>query len=243
MNNHDVKVIEYSPDGGMELSITNKIGQTYRSFSKGFKKNDLISKIIQYDALGRKIKETEPFVEDFMMPIIKVNTIEYDEYSRPIKATAFTGKIVETKYTKNSVTITETNANNRFKKQTFDALGNITSTEDKGGIIEFKYNAAGEVIEAKYGTNIVTTKYDAWGRKIEYHDPSNGLYKYEYHHGFGLLTKEISPKGFKEYTYNDKGQLISQKEKSNKQGVTDKEIHFAYNDKGMLLSKNMKEKM
>lgn len=237
LNNHDVKVIEYSPDGGMEFSITNKIGQTYRSFSKGFKKNDLISKIIQYDVLGRKIKETEPFVEDFMMPIIKVNTIEYDEYSRPIKATAFTGKIVETKYTKNTVTVTETNANNRFKKQTFDALGNITSTEDKGGIIEFKYNAAGEVIEAKYGTNIVTTKYDAWGRKIEYHDPSKGLYKYEYHHGFGLLTKEISPKGFKEYTYNDKGQLISQKEKSNKQGVTDKEIRFAYNDKGMLLSK------
>ena len=235
LNNHDVKVIEYSPDGGMELSITNKIGQTYKSTAKVFGKNQYASKEVHYDALGRKIKESEAYLDDASAS--QWNTIEYDEYSRPIKATAFTGKIVETKYTKNTVTATETNANNRFKKQTFDALGNITSTEDKGGIIEFKYNAAGEVIEAKYGTNIVTTKYDAWGRKIEYHDPSNGLYKYEYHHGFGLLTKEISPKGFKEYTYNDKGQLISQKEKSNKQGVTDKEIHFAYNDKGMLLSK------
>ena len=235
LNNHDVKTAEYSPDGGIGISFTNKIGQTYKSTAKAFGKNQYASKEVHYDALGRKIKESEAYLNDASAS--QWNTIEYDEYSRPIKATAFTGKIVETKYTKNTVTATETNANNRFKKQTFDALGNITSTEDKGGIIEFKYNAAGEVIEAKYGTNIVTTKYDAWGRKIEYHDPSKGLYKYEYHHGFGLLTKEISPKGFKEYTYNDKGQLISQKEKSNKQGVTDKEIHFAYNDKGMLLSK------
>ena len=235
LNNHDVKTTEYSPDGGVGISFTNKIGQTYKSTAKVFGKNQYASKELHYDALGRKIKESEAYLDDASAS--QWNTIEYDEYSRPIKATAFTGKIVETKYTKNTVTVTETNANNRFKKQTFDVLGNITSTEDKGGIIEFKYNAAGEVIEAKYGTNIVTTKYDAWGRKIEYHDPSNGLYKYEYHHGFGLLTKEISPKGFKEYTYNDKGQLISQKEKSNKQGVTDKEIHFAYNDKGMLLSK------
>ena len=230
---HEDITTEYFPDGKKELTITNKIGQTYKSTTKLFGRN--VTKEVHYDALGRKIKESEAYSAALFSP--KWNTIEYDEYSRPIKATAFTGKIVETKYTKNTVIVTETNANNRFKKQTFDALGNITSTEDKGGIIEFKYNAAGEVIEAKYGTNIVTTKYDAWGRKIEYHDPSNGLYKYEYHHGFGLLTKEISPKGFKEYTYNDKGQLISQKEKSNKQGVTDKEIHFAYNDKGMLLSK------
>ena len=275
LNNHDVKTTEYSPDGGVSISFTNKIGQTYKSTAKVFLSkltvsddkpdvyfpdtpglgnspittmekpdsktkyditpNTYASKEVHYDALGRKIKESEAYLSNAAAS--QWNTIEYDEYSRPIKATAFTGKIVETKYTKNTVTVTETNASNRFKKQTFDALGNITSTEDKGGIIEFKYNAAGEVIEAKYGTNIVTTKYDAWGRKIEYHDPSNGLYKYEYHHGFGLLTKEISPKGFKEYTYNDKGQLISQKEKSNKQGVTDKEIHFAYNDKGMLLSK------
>ena len=280
LNNHDVKTTEYSPDGGVSISFTNKIGQTYKSTAKVFLSkltvsddkpdvyfpdtpgfgnypittmgkpnsetkyditpNTYASKEVHYDALGRKIKESEAYLDNASAS--QWNTIEYDEYSRPIKATAFTGKIVETKYTKNTVTATETNANNRFKKQTFDALGNITSTEDKGGIIEFKYNAAGEVIEAKYGTNIVTTKYDAWGRKIEYHDPSNGLYKYEYHHGFGLLTKEISPKGFKEYTYNDKGQLISLKEKSNKQGVTDKEIHFAYNDKGMLLSKTESSK-
>ena len=234
LNNHHVKTTTYSPDGGISISYTDNIGQNYKSTTKAFVAGQYISKEVRYDVLGRKVKESEPYYEGESAS--QWNTIEYDEYSRPKKATAFTGKIVETEYTKNTVKATETNANGRFKKQTFDALGNITSTEDKGGVIEFKYNAAGETIEAKYGSNIVTTKYDAWGRKIEFHDPSNGLYRYEYHHGFGLLTKEISPKGYKEYLYNDKGQLIRQIEKANN-GTTDKQIEFSYNDKGMILSK------
>jgi len=234
LSNHHVKTTIYSPDGGISISYTDNIGQNYKSTTKAFRKGQYISKEIRYDVLGRKVKESEPYYEGESAS--QWNTIEYDEYSRPKKATAFTGKIVETEYTKNTVKATETNANGRFKKQTFDALGNITSTEDKGGVIEFKYNAAGETIEAKYGSNVVTTKYDAWGRKIEFHDPSNGLYRYEYHHGFGLLTKEISPKGYKEYLYNDKGQLIRQIEKANN-GTTDKQIEFSYNDKGMILSK------
>lgn len=196
------------------------------------KENRYVSKEVVYDVLGRKIKESEPYFEGERAS--QWNTIEYDEYSRPIKATAFTGKIVETEYTGNSVKTIETNANGRFKKQVFDPIGNITTTEDKGGTIEFRYNAVGENIEAKYETNIVTTKYDEWGRKIEFHDPSNGLYKYEYNNGFGLLTKEISPKGYKEYQYNNKGQLIKQIEKSNDGTSTDKEITFVYNRKGLL---------
>ena len=234
LNNHHVKTTTYSPDGGISISYTDNIGQNYKSTTKAFVAGKYISKEVRYDVLGRKVKESEPYYEGESAS--QWNTIEYDEYSRPKKATAFTGKIVETEYTKNTVKATETNANGRFKKQAFDALGNITSTEDKGGVIEFKYNAAGETIEAKYGSNVVTTKYDAWGRKIEFHDPSNGLYRYEYHHGFGLLTKEISPKGYKEYLYNDKGQLIRQIEKANN-GTTNKQIEFSYNDKGILLSK------
>ena len=195
-----------------------------------------VSKETQYDVLGRKVRESEPYFEG--QGASQWNTIEYDEYSRPVKAIAFTGKIVETAYTKNTVTTTETNANGRFKKQTFDAIGNVISTEDKGGTIFFKYNAAGEQIEAKYGTNTVTTSYDAWGRKIEFFDPSNGRYRYEYNHGLGLLTKTISPKGEKSYTYNDKAQLISQREQSTDgSDATDKDIQFTYNDKGQILSK------
>ena len=231
------KVTEYTSDGGENISYTNKIGQTFLTTTKAFDTGKYISVWTLFDPLGRKVAITEPFYtnnnENF-----KWNSILYDEYSRPIKATAFTGKIIETKYSKNSITTTETNANNQFKKQTFDPLGNISSTEDKGGTIYFKYNANGAVTEAKYGTNIVTTKYDSWGRKIEYNDPSNGIYRYEYNNGFGLLTKEISPKGEKSFFYNDKGQLISQKEISTDvSNATDKTISFSYNSKGLIINR------
>lgn len=204
----------------------NKLGQETKiqmtTLNKGF-----INKRIQYDELGRKIAESEPY--DYKESE-NWNRIEYDEYSRPIKTTSFTGKIVETSYDGRTVTVTETNANKRFKKQTSDPLGNIISSEDKGGIVNFKLNASRQITEAKYGENTVITKYDAWGRKAEFYDPSNGLYKYEYN-AFGQILKEISPKGYKEYTYNNLGQLIKQREVStDNTNNTDKTINYSYND-------------
>jgi YD repeat-containing protein len=53
-----------------------------------------------------------------------------------------------------------------------------------------------EKIKAQYAENIVTTKYDSWGRKSEFNDPSNGLYKYEYD-GLGQPKKTSAQKGRK----------------------------------------------
>ncbi|MCQ9642149.1 hypothetical protein MP478_22440, partial [Chryseobacterium sp. WG14] len=127
----------------------------------------------------------------------------------------------------------------RTNSKTTDALGNIVSTTDKGGAIQFFYNAAGEQTQAKYAENAVTTKYDSWGRKSEFNDPSNGIYKYEYD-GFGQPKKIISPKGTKEYTYNNLGQLISQKEVSTTDGgqATNKTISFTYDNKGRVVAKS-----
>ncbi|MGH1519542.1 RHS repeat-associated core domain-containing protein [Chryseobacterium sp. JK1] len=65
------------------------------------------------------------------------------------------------------------------------------------------------------------------------------MYKYEYN-GFGQPKKTISPKGTKEYTYNNVGQLISQKEISTVDNgqATDKIITYAYDNKGRVISKN-----
>ncbi|MCB4234345.1 hypothetical protein LDL59_02340 [Kaistella anthropi] len=166
------------------------------------------------------------------------NTIEYDLLSRPVKAVSFTGKIMETSYHGRTVIATETNAHNRFKKQTADPVGNIISTEDLGGTISFKFNAAGENIEANYEGNIVKTSYDAWGNKVRFEDPSNGTYKYEYNGFMGALSKAISPKGEKNYRYNSLGQLVSQSEASTEDKTTDKEIAFTYNSKGLLTGKS-----
>jgi YD repeat-containing protein len=189
--------------------------------------------------LGRKVSESEPYFEG--QSPSQWNTIAYDDtvYPAKVTATAFNGKQTESKITGSTTTVKELNGYARTTTKTTDALGNVVSTTDKGGTIQFSYNAAGQQIKAKYGENSVVTKYDAWGRKSEFNDPSNGVYQYEYD-GFGRAKKTISPKGTKEYTYNNYGQLVSQKEFSTIDGgqSTDKLISFTYSPKGLLTAKS-----
>ncbi|HFK5506803.1 RHS repeat-associated core domain-containing protein [Elizabethkingia anophelis] len=228
-------VIEYMPDGNVKEVITDKFGQKVRVKANVFgNKSSAIA--FEYDILGRKTKEYEPYY-DSGFPT-KFNKIEYDDSVFPPKvtATSFNGKQIETSISGNITITKEVNGYKRITKSTTDALGNVVSSEDKGGVIDFTFNAAGEQLTANYEGNVVTTKYDKWGRKSEFNDPSNGLYTYEYN-GFGQIRKEISPNGYKEFFYNEKGQLESQSEKSNTEGLTDKKINFNYNDKGLLISK------
>ncbi|MBP7173954.1 MAG: hypothetical protein KBA33_07815 [Cloacibacterium sp.] len=235
--NGDAIVTEYAPTGNIKHSYTNRIGQQYKTLTKGFSPGSYIAQITVYDILGRKIAESEPY-EDGSSPVW--NTIAYDDSVFPAKvtATAFNGKKMETSISGRTTFVKELNGYGRTTSKTTDAVGNVVTSTDKGGSINFSFNAAGENTAANYAGNIVTTKYDHWGRKIEFHDPSNGLYKFEYQGYFGAISKEISPKGYKSYAYNDKGQLKNVLEKSNDGVATDKSISFTYNAKGMLTLKN-----
>lgn len=238
-NNSNIILTQYDPDGDISKKYTNKLGQEYMISTKAFKQGYFVLKATQYDVLGRKIKESEPFFEG--QGVDQWNTIEYDDTVFPAKATAtaFNGKKMETSVSGLTTTVKELSGYGRTTSKTTDALSNVVSSTDKGGTIQFSYNAAGEQIKAQYAENIVTTKYDSWGRKSEFNDPSNGIYKYEYD-GFGQPKKTISPKGTKEYTYNNLGQLISQKELSIADGgeATNKLITFSYDDKGRIISKS-----
>lgn len=238
-NNSNITVTQYDPDGDISKKFTNRLGQDYKTSTKAFGQGQFISKDITYDVLGRKTSESEPYFEG--QNASQWNTIVYDDTVFPAKAsaTAFSGKRTETSVSGLTTTIKELNGYGRTTTKTTDVLGNVISSTDKGGTIQFSYNAAGEQIQAKYAENIVTTKYDSWGRKSEFNDPSNGIYKYEYD-GFGQPKKIISPKGTKEYGYNALGQLISQKELSTVDGgeATNKLISFAYDDKGRIISKS-----
>lgn len=235
----NTKVTENKPDGDTSTTFTNKLGQQYKISAKASGEGQFISKETQYDILGRKVKESEPYFEG--QGAGKWNVMEYDDSVFPakVKVTAFTGKQTETMVSGLKTTVTELNGNGRVTSKTVDALGNIMSSTDKGGTIEFYYNASGDQTQARYGDNDVTTKYDAWGRKSEFNDPSNGIYRYEYT-GFGLPKKTKSPKGTKEYVYNALGQLVSQKEFSSIDNgeTTDKNISFTYNDKGLLTGRS-----
>lgn len=241
------KVTQYAPDGTPKDTYTNKLGQQYSVRSRGFNRTYINEDMevtvgdtytyvnTRYDTLGRKISETEPYLNNEEP---KWNNISYDDSVFPaaVTTTAFNGKTIKTTISGRTIILEELNGYKRITKKTTDALGNVVFSEDKGGIINFTFNAAGDQLTAQYGSNVVTTKYDVWGRKSEFYDPSNGLYKYEYN-GFGQIKKEVSPRGYKEYFYNDKGQLVDETEKSNIVGLTDKSISVSYNDKGLLTEK------
>ncbi|PWN70093.1 type IV secretion protein Rhs [Chryseobacterium phosphatilyticum] len=238
-NASNVIVTQYDPDGNVSKKYTNLLGQVYKTSTKALGQGQFVSKDIKYDLLGRKVSESEAYNEGGSA--WQLNTIAYDDSVFPAKVTitAFTGKKQETSITGTTTTERELTGYQRVTSKTSDALGNIVASTDKGGTVQFSYNAAGEQTQAKYAENIVTIKYDAWGRKSEFNDPSNGIYKYEYD-GFGQPTKIVSPKGTKEYTYNNIGQLISQKEVSTTDGgkATNKLISFTYDDKGRVISKS-----
>ncbi|GGF10728.1 RHS repeat-associated core domain-containing protein [Flavobacterium limi] len=233
----DIIATEYSPTGNIKETHTNKKGEQYLVKTKGFESGSYIAKQVEYDAVGRKIRESELY-DQAETP--KWNVFSYDDSVFPAKVTVtgFNGKIIETEVTGLTTKVKESNGYNRTNRKTTDVLGNVTESEDTGGIIKFTYNAAGQNTSAAYGQNNVITKYDLWGRKSEFTDPSNGTYRYEYD-GFGQLLKEISPKGTKEYTYDTQGKLITQKELSTGDSgkTTNKIISFIYNASGMITDK------
>lgn len=233
----DIVATQYSPTGDITETHTNKKGEQYLMLTKGFEAGSYIAKQVEYDAVGRKIKESEPY---YQAETPKWNVLSYDDTVFPAKGTitGFNGKIVETQVTDKTTIVKELNGYNRTTRKTTDVLGNVIESEDKGGLIKFTYNAAGQNTESLYGTNSVTTKYDTWGRKSEFNDPSNGKYQYAYD-GFGKLKIETSPKGTKEYVYNANGQLITQKELSTADNgkATNKIITFTYDAKGIVTDK------
>ncbi|WP_177175287.1 RHS repeat-associated core domain-containing protein [Chryseobacterium taichungense] len=255
-SNSNITLIQYNPNGNITKKYTNRLGQDYKVVTKGFGQSTYIAKYSVYDKLGRKVRETEPYFDQATEELpsdIQWNVNTYDDSVYPTKVTttglakidgqglitSFIGKKMESYISGNVTSVKEVNGYGRITTKTTDALGNVVTTTDKGGTIQFSYNAAGEQIKAQYAENIVTTKYDTWGRKSEFNDPSNGLYKYEYN-GFGQPKKIISPKGTKEFVYNNLGQIITQKELSTLDGgqATDKTITYTYDNKGRLTSKN-----
>ena len=236
-NNGGTKISQFTQDGDVKITYTNILGQNYKNSTKGFTQGTYISTEIQYDILGRKWKESEPYFEG--QNVSQWNIFEYDDSIYPTKltATSFIGKKIETSVTGTVTTVKELTGYARTNTKIIDPLGNVIQTTDKGGTISFSYNAAQQQIEAKYGNNTVTTNYDSWGRKSSFHDPANGLYEYEYT-GFGIAKKEKSPKGYKEYNYSQNGLLSNVRELSNDGVSTEKNYDFKYNTFGQITSKS-----
>ena len=235
--NFNTIVSENDPNGNISIKYTDRFGRNYKTSAKAFGQGQFISAETDYDILGREKRKSDPYFEG--QSYIPWSLIYYDDNFYPSKVTGISsnGKQIETSVTGLTTTSAELNGYTRTSSKVQDALGNVITSTDKGGTVVFKYNAIGQQIQATYQTNKVITKYDVWDRKSEFSDPSNGVYKYEYN-GMGQIKKQISPKGNKQYIYNNLGQLITQNETSDDGVSTHKSITISYDQFGRISGKS-----
>lgn len=213
------KSITYSYSRSADIYKTTEVGD---DDSESIIEQDVLARVIrkgakdlngnwnyiktEYDQYGREYRVSEPYGGSGSPT--QWTTTEFDDYSRPIKITAHTGKIVSTDYDELSVTASEPTMT---KNKTMNALGFvISSTDTPGGTITYKYDASGNMLESDYDGIIMNLTYDNWGRKMSLVDTSAGPYSYSYD-AFGQVKTEVTPNGSTAYTYDDFGKILTKK--------------------------------
>lgn len=210
-------------EGGAETIVTfDKFDKEIQTKAQSVNGKWVVQKT-EYDIFGKKIKSSEPFFEG---ETIKWNTVEYDELNRPVKNIAFTGKVITTCYEKLKVTVDD-----GYKKtsKTVDAMGHVVRQQDHGGVLTYLYYPNGTLKETNYEGIKTSFEIDAWGNKSKIKDPSAGTFTYEYDN-LSRIIKEITPKGYTLYTYDDLGRPLTEKTYGNTAAEnTNIEKKYTYN--------------
>ncbi len=191
-------------EGGVETIVTfDKFDREIQAMTQAIKGKWVVTKI-GYDIFGRKIKFSEPFYEG---EPVRWNFIEYDELNRPVKNRDFKGYEITTCYEGLKVTVDD--GVSKKTSKTLDAMGHTIRQQDHGGVINYYYYPNGEVKETNYEGIKTTFEIDGWGNKTKMADPSAGTFTYEYD-ALSRITKEVTPKGYTLYSYDDLGRPITE---------------------------------
>lgn len=179
------------------------VGNNIKNTIKGFSNGQYISNSTEYDFLGRKLRESQPY---FSSPS-QWRTYEYDYLLRPTKITNHTGLVVTNSY--NGLTVT-TVEGARSKKITKDAIGNTAQLIDNGTeTIKYTYFPHGGVKTTTYGSHVITTNYDVWGRRTSLFDPSVSSTPYTYSYTiYDEIKEEKMPEGTTTYKYDGTGKIL-----------------------------------
>lgn len=206
-NGNIFTTLETGDDGTASAVEQDELAREIRKGSKDLNGNWNYIKT-EYDGLGRKYRVSEPYAGTSSPS--QWSTIEYDLLSRPIKSTAHTGKIVNTIYDSNTIgSIVTANEPLMSKTKYLDANGLVYKAIDEpGGIINYKYDANGNLLESNYEGILTKIEYDSWGRKSRLEDTSAGIYTYSYD-AFGKIKTETTPKGSTSYTYDNGGRIAT----------------------------------
>ena len=191
-------------DGSVSVLISDALGRPKKSGQKNID-GTWSYKVVEYDYLGRKFRESEPFSSS---PTLWT-TFTYDDYSRLKTQTYPTGAVSTLNYSNTIVhgTVDYLDGGSvKFSGSTKNANGHVISSSDNGGTITYQYYADGNLKSSNYSGTIVSMEYDEWGRKKKLNDPSAGEYTYTYN-AIGELLTETTPNGTTTNTYDDFGNI------------------------------------
>lgn len=197
------KTLQVGDDGSSSMVESDALARQVKKGTLDLNGN-WINSNTEYDYLGRKLKESDPYLATASPTLWTI--YEYDDYSRPIKTTSPTGKIINTTY--NGLIITATDSV-MTKSKTMNANGQVISATDApGGTINYKFDANNNLTESDYEGIKVLVQYDNWGRKIKLVDSSAGTYTSTYN-AFGEVKTETTPKGSTTYTLSPVGKVLT----------------------------------
>jgi len=204
------------------------VGNNIKNTVKGFSNGEYISTSIEYDALGRKLRESEPYTSTPS----QWTSYEYDYLLRPTKITNYTGLVATNVYDGLTTTAIE---GVRSKKITKDAVGNTSQLVDNGTeTIKYAYYPHGGVKTTTYGSHVITTDYDVWGRRTLLLDPSVSATPYTYSHtSFDETREEKTPEATTVYQYDRYGKVLER----TTTGKTNIFVKYTYDSskKGLLI--------
>jgi YD repeat-containing protein len=203
------------------------LGRVVKETTKGFANNTTISNWTEYDALGRKVKQYEPY---FASTPGKYTEYTYDNLHRPLTIKLPTNRLQTIDYSEGLKT--KTLDHQKLMTATIDAMGNKVQTTDPKGTVNFMYYANGALRESDFDGHKIKTAIDGWGNKTSVFDPNAGTYTTDYD-GFGQIIHETTPKGYTNYTYDDFGKLITKKISGD---GADYEITYTYNAYAQLIN-------
>ncbi|MGU9937113.1 RHS repeat-associated core domain-containing protein [Empedobacter brevis] len=228
-DNNGWSIISFSDQKkGYKAQYFDAVGNNIKNTIKGFSDGQYVSTSTEYDFLGRKLRESQPY---FSSPS-QYTTYEYDYLLRPTKVTNHTGLVATNTYEGLTTTTVE---GARSKKITKDAAGNTAQLIDNGTeTINYTYYPHGGVKTTTYGSHVITTNYDVWGRRTSLLDPSVSSTPYAYSYTvYDEMKEEKMPEGTTTYKYDNFGK-ITEKNTTGKSNIS---VKYTYDTakKGLLI--------
>lgn len=177
----------------------DKLGRELRYVTVGFDGQEVYNDV-KYNSKGQVLSETMAHYASSSELISKNYT--YDSYGRVLTVK---GVLDDISITYNGLSVEESSPK-YYKKRLFNALGQLISVTDDGGIITYEYNSMGKPVKIVSGYHPTVIDYDDVLNQVLFTEPNIGKVTYSYN-GFGELVSQIKNGVTTSLTYDALGRV------------------------------------